>query len=176
MVSLANAASARAGVVNGRWLPARANEPKVPCMTEAARFRLFVYGSLLSGEADHGLLAGAELLGPARTEPIYSLVDLRVYPALIAEGTTEVVGELYLVDAKTRMHTDVCKQCPILFERAPVRLAGGEEAESYFMDVLKVGGRRRIWNGDWKNRLAPRPRSSAAGPFVGWAKGRFDRR
>lgn len=136
-------------------------------MSTEARHRLFVYGSLLSGESDHGLLAGAELLGPARTEPIYSLVDLRVYPALIAEGSWEVVGELYLVDGKTRMHTDVCKQCPILFERAPVRLVGGEVAEAYFMSVDKVRGRRRIWNGDWKNRLAARPREGRGRPREG---------
>lgn len=132
-------------------------------MSTETRYRLFVYGSLLSGEADHGLLARAELLGSARTEPFYSLVDLGVYPALIADGSSEVLGELYLVDAKTRMHTDVCKQCPILFERGPVRLAGGEVAEAYFMSADKVRGRCRIWNGDWKNRCAPRPRERRGG-------------
>lgn len=145
-------------------------------MALPGKHRLFVYGSLLPGEADHALLEGAELVGPARTAAAYSLVDLRVYPVLIDEGDTEVVGELYLVDSKTRMHTDVRKECPILFERLPVRLADGEEADAYFMPARKVGGKRRIWNGDWKNRFAPKPRESAAGPFVGWAKSRFDRR
>lgn len=143
-------------------------------MTERpARHRLFVYGSLLAGERDHGVLAGAELVGPARTEAAYSLVDLRVYPALVDEGSTAVVGELYLVDAQVRRRADVCKECPVLFERKTVRLEGGEEAEAYFMDRTKVGGKRRIWNGDWRKRFAPKPRESAAGPFVTWAKGRF---
>jgi gamma-glutamylcyclotransferase (GGCT)/AIG2-like uncharacterized protein YtfP len=99
-----------------------------------------------------------------------------VYPALVEEGTTEVVGELFLVDARTRMQTDICKQCPVLFERVTVRLAGGETAEAYVMAASKVGGKRKIWNGDWRQRFAPKPRTSAAGPFVTWAKGRFSPR
>ncbi len=144
-------------------------------MTLPGKHRLFVYGSLLPGEVDHALLEGAELVGPARTAAAYHLVDLRVYPALVEDGDTEVVGEVYLVDKKTRMHMDVRKECPILFERRPVRLADGEEADAYVMSPQKVGGKRRIWNGDWKNRFAPKPRESA-GPFVSWAKGRYDRR
>ncbi|NLE85801.1 MAG: gamma-glutamylcyclotransferase [Myxococcales bacterium] len=144
-------------------------------MTLPGKHRLFVYGSLLSGEADHALLEGAEFVGPARTAAAYHLVDLRVYPALVEEGDTEVVGELYLVDSKTRMHTDVRKECPILFERRPVCLANGEEADAYLMSPRKVGGKRRIWNGDWKNRFATKPRESAS-PFAAWARSRFDRR
>jgi gamma-glutamylcyclotransferase (GGCT)/AIG2-like uncharacterized protein YtfP len=57
--------------------------------------RLFVYGSLLFGEIHNARLGGSRLLGEARTEPRYTLVDLGPYPALLDEGTTSVSGELY---------------------------------------------------------------------------------
>lgn len=123
------------------------------------RFRLFVYGSLLSGERDHALLQGAALLGSARTAPRYTLVDLGVYPALLDEGTTSVTGELYLVDAKTRFATDVKKECPALFRRITITLDDGATADAYCMAEEKVRGRRRIKNGSWKHRTAPPPRS-----------------
>jgi gamma-glutamylcyclotransferase (GGCT)/AIG2-like uncharacterized protein YtfP len=117
--------------------------------------RLFVYGSLMTGERDHALLVDARLLGPANTASRYTLVDLGVYPALLVEGTTSVVGELYLVDPKTRFETDVKKECPVLFERIEIALDDGSAAEAYSMAEDKVRGRRRIKNGSWKNRAAP---------------------
>jgi len=138
----------------------RTVEP-VPNEFADLRFRLFAYGSLMSGERDHALLAGAEALGPAKTAPRYSLVDLGVYPALLTEGTTSVVGELYVVDAKTRFTTDVKKECPVLFQRVEIELDDGSKAETYCMAEDKVRGRRRIKNGSWKLRMAPpeRPRN-----------------
>jgi gamma-glutamylaminecyclotransferase len=132
----------------------------VPSGDTDLKFRLFVYGSLMSGERDHALLARAKLLGPANTAPRYTLVDLAVYPALLNEGTTSVVGELYLVDAKTRFDTDVKKECPVLFQRVQITLDDGTTADAYCMAEDKVRGRRRIKNGSWKERTAPaaRPR------------------
>jgi gamma-glutamylaminecyclotransferase len=117
--------------------------------------RLFVYGTLLSGERDHGLLAGATFVGPVRTVPEFALVDLVVYPALVAPGRVAIVGELYLVSKKHRFTLDVKKECPVLFHRRTVRLEDGE-AEAYAMRDEQARGKRRIANGDWKNRFAPK--------------------
>ncbi|MEZ4299723.1 MAG: gamma-glutamylcyclotransferase family protein, partial [Polyangiaceae bacterium] len=58
---------------------------------------LFVYGSLLRGEDNHAVLAGARFVATARTAPRYTLVDLGPYPALVPGGETEVSGELFEV-------------------------------------------------------------------------------
>jgi len=144
-------------------------------MAQTDPVRLFVYGTLLSGERDAALLDGATLLGEVRTEPRYTLVDLGVYPALLERGTVAVAGELYLVDKKRRFALDVKWQVPILFQRVTVKLQGGEEAEAYVMREEQVRGKRRLGQGDWKGRFAPRPRVDKAGPLVRAARGRFRR-
>jgi gamma-glutamylcyclotransferase (GGCT)/AIG2-like uncharacterized protein YtfP len=57
--------------------------------------RLFVYGTLRRGEANHHRLAQATFLGEARTRPEFRLVDLGRFPGLLPGGSTAVVGEVY---------------------------------------------------------------------------------
>lgn len=139
----------------------------------AGDIRLFVYGTLLAGERDHALLDGAELVGPARTRAAYTLVDLGVYPALLEGGTVSIVGELYLVDKKQRFGIDVKKECPVLFQRISVDLDDGTRAETYAMREEQVRGKRRLADGDWQKRFAPRPRPHRGGPLVQAARARF---
>ena len=137
--------------------------------------RLFIYGTLLPGERDHALLGSAQLLGPAVTEPIYQLVELNVYAALIPDGKVAVHGELYAADLETRRRIDVARQVPILFQRTPVRLADGTEVETYAMQPDQVRGKRRLAHGDWRKRFAPTLERGAPGPVVSWARSRFDK-
>lgn len=125
--------------------------------------RLFVYGSLLGGERDHGLLDGAELVGPARTAPSYTLVDLGPYAALIENGRVSVSGELYLIDKKQRFAIDVKRECPVLFQRISVRLDDDTLAETYAMRDEQVRGKRRLGHGDWRRRFEPKRRSESVG-------------
>jgi gamma-glutamylaminecyclotransferase len=137
--------------------------------------RLFVYGLLLEGEREHGLLDGADFVAKIRTEPTHTLVDLGVYPALLGRGTVAVSGELYLVSRKHRFAIDVKKECPVLFHRIEVRLEDGTLAEAYAMRDEQVRGKRRLWQGDWRQRFAPRPRAEAtqpSSPFLRGSRGR----
>ena len=128
--------------------------------------RLFDYGSLMSGERDHALLASAKLLGPARTRPEFHLVDLGVYAALVPGGDVSVVGELYLVDRKACFAIDVHKQCSVLYERIIIQLDDGSSAHAYVMPEERVRGKRRLKGGSWRDRFAPPPRERFRPPIV----------
>lgn len=135
-----------------------------------------MYGLLLAGEREHPLLEGSAFLGAATTLPRYTLVDLGVYPALLDRGSVAIVGELYGISRKQRFTLDVKKEVPVLFQRIVVQLADGTAAETYAMKDEQVRGKRRLANGDWQNRFAPRPRLDTAGPFVRAARARFGSR
>lgn len=116
------------------------------------RHVLFVYGSLLSGEVNHGILAGARFLGEATTEPAFELADLGAYPALVRGGTTAVAGELYAVTTPLLALLDHFEGHPHLYRREAVELADGRAAEAYFMDPLRAAGYPRIGSGRWRER------------------------
>jgi gamma-glutamylaminecyclotransferase len=146
-------------------------EPARPVQDRTVR--LFVYGLLLQGEREHGMLDGATFLGEARTTAQHTLVDLDVYPVLLVGGRVEVVGELYGITLEQRFELDVHHQCPVLFRRISVTLADGTEAETYAMDEDKVRGRRRLRNGSWRGRFEPRRSSVPPGPMTEYARKRF---
>lgn len=136
-------------------------------MTRPAEpLRLFDYGSLMSGERDHHLLASATPLGPARTRPEFHLVDLGIYAAIVAGGELSVVGELYLVERKACFAIDVSKQCPILFERINITLDDGSSAQAYVMPEERVRGKRRLKVASWRDRFAPPPRERTRSAFI----------
>jgi gamma-glutamylcyclotransferase (GGCT)/AIG2-like uncharacterized protein YtfP len=153
------------------WLSPRGRRDTTVLMSDEVL--LFAYGSLLPGERDHELLAGATHIGAVRTKPGYKLVDLGVYPALLVGGDVSVAGELYRIDKKHRFNIDVRKECPVLFHRTTVTLEDGSEAEAYVMHEEQVRGKRRIAIGDWRRRFEPRPRVDQAGALTRWARNRF---
>jgi gamma-glutamylcyclotransferase (GGCT)/AIG2-like uncharacterized protein YtfP len=124
--------------------------------------RLFVYGTLLSGQEGHVLLAGCRLLHAARTEPRYRLIDMGAYPALLDEGGCSVTGELYDVPEACLDDLDRFEGTPSLYDRRPVKLEGGGEAQAYFLsesakprldEFLATSERTHaaeIVGGDWK--------------------------
>jgi gamma-glutamylaminecyclotransferase len=136
---------------------------------------LFVYGTSRQGEARHGSLGGAPLLGPAMTPAEYRLVDVGPYAALVRGGATAVTGELYRVDFETRRRLDVEHQVPLLFNREKIRLADGAEAEAYLLTTEQVRGRRRLAHGDWKQRFSRSISPRAGGAWVAWSRGRWTR-
>jgi gamma-glutamylcyclotransferase (GGCT)/AIG2-like uncharacterized protein YtfP len=112
--------------------------------------RLFTYGTLLSGEPNHGQLRGAWLLGPARTEPRYTLVSLGPYPALLEGGTTSVVGEVYEVDDELLAALDRFEGVPTLYRRTLVQLQGGEVSHGYVLARPAPSRYPVITSGDWR--------------------------
>lgn len=113
---------------------------------------VFVYGTLLRGEANHHVIAPARFLREAVTRPAYELADLGSYPALVAGGATAVRGEVYAVDPRTLRALDALEEHPDLYRRAPVTLADGARVQSYLLTRVRAAGYPRIASGDWRQR------------------------
>jgi gamma-glutamylcyclotransferase (GGCT)/AIG2-like uncharacterized protein YtfP len=114
---------------------------------------LFVYGTLRSGGSQHARMRGAVSLGPARTRPEMTLVDLGWHPAMSRGGDTAVTGELYAVDAALLAELDEFEEVPAWYRREPIVLDDGREAMTY---VLPSATGPRIAGGDWVAHLAAR--------------------
>jgi gamma-glutamylcyclotransferase (GGCT)/AIG2-like uncharacterized protein YtfP len=113
---------------------------------------VFVYGTLMNGERNHRVLAGAEHLGAARTVARFKMFDLGSYPGIIAGGRTSISGELYRVDAATLAKVDRLEGHPDIYRRTPIELEGGGSAEAYVLRTTE--GRRvtEIPSGNWRER------------------------
>jgi gamma-glutamylcyclotransferase (GGCT)/AIG2-like uncharacterized protein YtfP len=113
------------------------------------RSLVFVYGTLMRGEVNHRLLAGAEWVGEHRTEPCFTLVNLGAYPGLIAGGRVAVTGELYLVDGAGLRALDVLEDYPRLYRRGRLRTASGRAWTYLYRGSVR--DRPAIPSGDWRS-------------------------
>ena len=116
---------------------------------------LFVYGTLRRGEANHAHLDDARFVRTACTEPRYELVDLGGYPALLEDGSTAVIGELYEIDSSRLERLDAFEDVPTLYQRKSIRLAD-IEAEVYVMERDRAHRAPRIVDGDWSTSRSDR--------------------
>lgn len=121
-------------------------------LTAPQRHAIFVYGTLLRGERNHGVIAGALFFGEAKTEPGFELVDLGGYPAMVAGGNVSISGEVYAVDSDTLAQLDELEEHPDYYRRLPVRLATGLCVEAYLLGGEHVRGYPRIVSGCWRRR------------------------
>lgn len=126
--------------------------PRTPARPRPGTARVFVYGTLLAGEANHALLASSRLISAASTRPTYSLYDFGPYPALVRGGTSEVLGELYQVEVATLAALDELEEHPEVYQRRCIVLAGGPRAWTYVMEPHQVEGARLIVSGSWRQR------------------------
>lgn len=83
---------------------------------------IFVYGTLKRGERNHGLLARAEFIGGAFTEPKYRLIDCGPYPALVehSEQPMAIGGEVYRIDEAILRELDRLEDEGRLYRRAVI--------------------------------------------------------
>jgi len=120
-------------------------------MIPDTRTRVFVYGTLRTGEPNHYLLDDRALVGQVCTEPAFELVSLGAFPAMVAGGATAVVGEVYEVDPVTLAALDRLEGHPRFYQRRPIRLADGDEVLAYLLSPEQARGQTRIPSGDWTN-------------------------
>jgi len=122
---------------------------------------VFVYGTLLAGEVNHHLLDGAELLGPHRTAPCYSMFSLGAYPGVARGGSTAIAGEVYRVGNKGLDCLDRLEDYPRLYDRTLIPCPYGRAWIYLFRG--RVNGRRRIQSGDWRTLTGDADSFRAAG-------------
>jgi gamma-glutamylcyclotransferase (GGCT)/AIG2-like uncharacterized protein YtfP len=122
---------------------------------------VFVYGTLLRGEVNHRLLAGARFLGAHRSEPCLTLYRLGAYPGAVRGGRTAVSGELYRVDSATLRLLDRLEDYPRLYTRGT--LGTPEGVAWIYLYRGRVGGRPVIASGDWRDltQVPDSPRAAA---------------
>ena len=126
--------------------------------------RVFVYGTLLSGEPNHRVLTGARFLGPARTVPAFELASLGPYPALVPGGDVAVVGELYEVDDAGLARLDWLEGYPELYDRQEIALTDGTRAIAYLQRPAQAEGLPRIGSGDWREARRAGAMARETGP------------
>jgi gamma-glutamylaminecyclotransferase len=119
-------------------------------MSRRKQHLVFVYGTLMQDEINHGLLATARFVAEAHTEPCFELFDLGHFPAMSAGGQTVVRGEVYAVDDQTLVRLDRLEGHPEFYQRTPIRLADGQEVQTYLMGDARMRRRPAIPSGDWR--------------------------
>ena len=120
-------------------------------MTLPGATRIFVYGTLLPGGSNHGLLANAAFERAVRTAPGFALADLGPYPGLLREGDGTVTGEVWAVDAQALATLDRLEDVPRLYVREPVELEDGARVDAYLY-ARDAAGAPRIHGGAWLGR------------------------
>lgn len=112
--------------------------------------RLFIYGSLMTGQRYHDHMAGAALVRCAWTQPSFELVDLGAYPALVDKGTVSVRGEIWEVDSTLLARLDAFEEHPDIYRRTPVDLTDGDRVETYLFVESRLPDHPRVDSGDWR--------------------------
>ena len=86
---------------------------------------VFVYGTLKRGERNHRLLAAAEFVGPAFTEPRFRLIDCGPYPAMIehCDEPLVVAGEVFRIDDAILVELDRLEDEGRLYRRKVVEVS-----------------------------------------------------
>ena len=104
--------------------------------------RVFVYGTLKRGKENHHWLAGQRFEREACTKPLYRMLDMGGYPALVrAEPGVAVEGEIWQVDEAGLTRLDVLEDIDGgEYERVPIELED-EQVEGYLY-LWDVSGRR----------------------------------
>jgi gamma-glutamylcyclotransferase (GGCT)/AIG2-like uncharacterized protein YtfP len=91
--------------------------------------RAFFYGTVMRDQPNHGDLGDAPFLGDTRTAARYALFTVdRLFPALSADGTASIAGELYSLDEQAWER--IIELDPPWMSRQAIELEDGSQAES----------------------------------------------
>jgi gamma-glutamylcyclotransferase (GGCT)/AIG2-like uncharacterized protein YtfP len=110
--------------------------------------KVFVYGSLRKGLANHALLADSRQLGQFRFELSFKMYSLGGFPALVQdESSRPITGEVYEIDQPTFLRLDRLEGYPHFYDRLLIDTPAGE-AWVYFLNDRSY--QQEVTSGDWK--------------------------
>ena len=121
---------------------------------------IFVYGSLLSGMGNHGLLDNDDsvLVDTFKTAPEYTLLDLGWYPGVVGVGDTPIIGELYRVSEEVWLDIEHLEGYPEFYDRVVLNTHEGD-AIMYVLDEDYLSSYESVASGDWKGYFSHRKRA-----------------
>jgi gamma-glutamylcyclotransferase (GGCT)/AIG2-like uncharacterized protein YtfP len=118
----------------------------------ASNCLIFVYGSLLLGMGNHGLLDNqdSELVDTFETPPEFTLLDLGWYPGVVMVGDTSVKGELYRVSQAVWRDVEQLEGYPQFYDRTVLDTPHGP-AVMYVLGEDYLSNYESVSSGDWKS-------------------------
>lgn len=108
---------------------------------------VFVYGTLRKGQGNNGWLEDSPLVAEYTTPPIYKMVSLGAFPAVLLGGHDIVKGELYDVSPEVAQRLDILEGYPDLYNRRIILTEHGNAWMYYMRDDVK--GAPVLAGGDW---------------------------
>lgn len=115
--------------------------------------KIFVYGTLLTGQGNHRWLLSEnhhKLLGEATTTGDFKMVSLGGFPGLIPVDDNEmtIYGEVYEVDDTAYKSVEMLEGYPGFYDKLTVETNFGE-AEVYILDESYLNNHEEIESGSW---------------------------
>ena len=118
-------------------------------------YKVFVYGSLLSGMGNHSLLAESKKLGISKSPRGFKMLDLGWFPGAIrSNDETSIYGEVYEVDDITLNRLDRLEGYNSgnpesgLYNRIEIDTKFGKALIYIYNNYYNRG--KIVENGDWK--------------------------
>lgn len=123
---------------------------------------MFLNGTAMSGEADHGALRGARFLGPAQTAAHYRFLAVRdAFPGLlpVTSDGGRVIGELYEIPEDV-LFGSLMPAEPAELELGAIELDNGQIVNAMHLRLDRVQGGDRVIDitrlGGWRAYRAHR--------------------
>ncbi|MGW3623005.1 allophanate hydrolase-related protein [Streptomyces sp. NPDC000880] len=135
--------------------------------------RMFLNGTAMSGQKDHGAVSGATFLGPARTAAGYRFFAVRdSFPGLLpveSDGLS-INGELYEMPDEM-LFDELLPQEPEELELGSIQLEDGSTVHAMILQPERIAGPDKVVDiadlGGWRAYQAHLAANERAGDLLG---------